>query len=274
MTCAWKELLGILPQRIGAQAAPHEAALQEIRLRINRPPEFVLGSRCQWGTGNVTVDDLNYCINAASRYSPWSAATLAQGYITAPGGHRIGVCGEAVIKEGQLTGIRSIRSLCIRVARDFPGLSNGVHFSGQAMLILGAPGWGKTTLLRDMARRLASDITVAVVDERQELFPPGFQEGRRMDILFGCPKRQGIETMLKTMTPDCIAVDEITSQDDCAAVLEAYGCGVRLIATAHASGLNDFRRRNVYAPLRGNNVFDSYLILHNDKSFHMEANRL
>ena len=150
-----------------------------------------------------------------------SAATLAQGYITAPGGHRIGVCGEAVIKEGQLTGIRSIRSLCIRVARDFPGLSNGVHFSGQAMLILGAPGWGKTTLLRDLARRLASDITVAVVDERQELFPPGFQEGRRMDILFGCPKRQGIETMLKTMTPDCIAVDEITSQEDCAAVLEA-----------------------------------------------------
>ena len=274
MTCAWKELLGILPQRIGAQAASYEAALQEIRLRIDRPPEFVLGSRCQWGTGNITVDDLNYCINAASRYSPWSAATLAQGYITAPGGHRIGVCGEAVIREGHFAGIRSIRSLCIRVARDFPGLSNGVHFSGQALLILGSPGWGKTTLLRDMARRLASDRTVAVVDERQELFPPGFQEGRRMDILFGCPKRQGIETVLKTMTPDCITVDEITSQDDCAAVLEAYGCGVRLIATAHASGLNDFRRRNVYAPLRENNVFDSYVILHNDKSFHMEANRL
>lgn len=131
MTCAWKELLGILPQRIGAQAASYEAALQEIRLRIDRPPEFVLGSRCQWGTGNITVDDLNYCINAASRYSPWSAATLAQGYITAPGGHRIGVCGEAVIREGHFAGIRSIRSLCIRVARDFPGLSNGVHFPGR-----------------------------------------------------------------------------------------------------------------------------------------------
>ena len=270
MTCAWKELLGILPQRIGAQAASHEAALQEIRLRIDRPPEFVLGNRCRWGTGNVTVDDLNYCINAASRYSPWSAATLSQGYITAPGGHRIGVCGEAIMKEGRLTGIRGIRSLCIRVARDFLGLSEGVCFAGQAMLILGAPGWGKTTLLRDLARRLAEKMTVAVVDERQELFPPGFQEGRRMDILFGCPKRQGIGTMLKTMTPDCIAVDEITSPEDCTALLEAYGCGVRLLATAHAAGLEDFRRRSVYAPLRESRLFNSFLILHDDKSFHME----
>lgn len=86
MTCAWKELLGILPQRIGAQAASYEAALQEIRLRIDRPPEFVLGSRCQWGTGNITVDDLNYCINAASRYSPWSAATWPRDTLQRPVG--------------------------------------------------------------------------------------------------------------------------------------------------------------------------------------------
>lgn len=272
MTCAWKELLGILPQWVGTQAAPHEMTLQEIRLRIDRPPEFVLRNGCQWGTGRVTPDDLNYCINAASRYSPWSAATLSHGYLTAPGGHRIGVCGEAVIKDGTFTGIRYARSLCIRIARDFPGLSDKVVFSGQTLLILGAPGWGKTTLLRDMARRVASVQTVAVVDERQELFPAGFQEGKRMDILFGCPKRQGIETVLKTMTPDCIAVDEITSADDCTAIAEAYGCGVRLIATAHAAGMADFRRRCVYAPLLEQNIFDDFLILHSDKSFHMEAN--
>lgn len=271
MTCAWKELLGILPQRIATQVLSNETELQEIRLRLNRPPEYVLPCECRYGTGGVTQDELNYCVNAASRYSPWAASTLSQGYVTASGGHRIGVCGEAVTKGGELTGFRSVRSLCIRVARDFPGLADGVGVTDRNLLILGAPGWGKTTLLRDLSRRLAGSQTVAVVDERQELFPPGFTEGRHMDILFGCPKRQGIETVLRTMTPDYVAVDEITSPEDCAAVLEACGSGVRLLATAHAAGMADFRRRRVYAPLLEHHVFDSFLILHRDKSFHMEA---
>lgn len=272
MTCAWNELLSVLPQKVRSQAVPYEAELQEVRLRLNRPPEFVLGSRFSMGIGKVSQDDLNCCVNAASRYSPWSAATLSQGYLTAPGGHRIGVCGEAIVKNGAFSGIRCVRSLCIRVARDFPGLSGDIRFRGQAMLILGAPGWGKTTLLRDMARKLAETSTVAVVDERQELFPPGFQEGRRMDILFGCPKQQGVETVLKTMTPDFIVVDEITSEDDCASIIQAYGCGVRLLATAHAAGMADFRRRGIYAPLLKNHIFDAFLVLHSNKTFHLEEN--
>ena len=91
-----------------------------------------------------------------------------------------------------------------------------------------------------------------------------------MDILLGCPKCQGIETVLRTMGPDCIAVDEITAQEDCQALIHAAGCGVRLIATAHAAGMSDFRRRNVYAPLRESRIFDTFLILEQDKSFHLE----
>lgn len=274
MNCAWDELLSVLPQRLRGQVAPYEASLQEIRLRLGRPTELVQAGRCTWGMGDVTQEELNFCVNAASRYSPWAAATISHGYITAQGGHRIGVCGEAVMKDGAFAGIRRVRSLCIRVARDFRGLADGVPLRGQAVLILGAPGWGKTTLLRDVARRISETGAVAVVDERQELFPPGFQEGKRMDILFGCPKRLGIETVLKTMTPDWIAVDEITSEDDCGALLRAYGCGVRLLATAHAASMVDFRRRGVYQPLINNRVFDTFLILHRDKSFHMEENCL
>ena len=271
MTCAWNELLRFLPPQVRPQVAAHETDAQEIRLRLNQPLELVTSNGVYWGAGHVTQEELDGCINAASCYSPWAAATLAQGYITAPGGHRIGVCGEAVVKNGIFTGIRSPRSLCIRIARDFPGLANQIHFLGQAMLILGAPGWGKTTLLRDVARKIAREQVVAVVDERQELFPPGFQMGRRMDILFGCPKRQGIETVLKTMSPEDIVVDEITTMADCEALIAAYGCGVRLIATAHGATMADFQRRAVYQPLLQHHIFDTFIILHRDKSFHMEA---
>ena len=270
MICPWKELLSVLPQWLRGQLTAYAEELQEIRMRCGRPPELVLGRGSKWLTGTVTQDDLNFCVNTASRYSPWSAATISQGYITAPGGHRIGLCGEAVVKDGQLAGIRTVHSLCIRVARDFPGLARRIHFRGQAMLILGAPGWGKTTLLRDVCRTVAEEETVAVVDERQELFPPGFPTGKRMDILYGCPKKQGIETVLRTMSPGCVAVDEITAPEDCQALIQAFGCGVRLIATAHAAGMSDFRRRSVYAPLRESHLFDTFLILDKDKSFHLE----
>ena len=113
MTCAWDDLLRILPQRVRAEAAHDEGTLQEIRLRRGKLPEYVTGSGFYEGNGAVTADELAFCINAASRYSPWTAETLSQGYITAPGGHRIGVCGEAIVKDGVFAGVRSADFLCI-----------------------------------------------------------------------------------------------------------------------------------------------------------------
>lgn len=274
MTCAWDDLLRILPQRVRAEAAHNVGTLQEIRLRQGKLPEYVTESGFYEGNGAVTADELAFCINAASRYSPWTAETLSQGYITAPGGHRIGVCGEAIVKDGVFAGVRSADFLCIRVARDYEGIANRIPIQGQALLILGAPGWGKTTLLRDLARRIARERTVAVVDERRELFPPGFSTGKRMDILSGCPKQQGIEIVLKTMSPEYIAVDEITSEADCTALTAAFGCGVQLLATAHASSMEDFQKRAINAPLLKCNIFDTFLVLHRDKTFHMEEHRL
>lgn len=271
MMCAWKELLAILPQWMRQEVDMlGKDALQELRLRINAPPELVLEKNVQWLCRLVTQEDLNYCVNTASRYSPWAAATAAQGYITAPGGHRIGLCGEAVYKNGEITGIRDVNSLCIRVARDFPGIGKGAATCGKSILILGAPGWGKTTLLRDLAREISRRETVAVVDERREVFPLGFARGKRMDVLTGCPKPAGIEMVLRTMGPSCIAVDEITAEPDCKALIQAMGCGVRLLATAHAASLQDFRSRPVYRPLQESRAFDTVLVLHSDKSFRTE----
>ena len=271
MMCAWKELLAILPLRLRAEVDRQgRESLQELRLRINAPAELVLGGKVNWLSGNVTQDELNFVVNTASRYSPWAASTTAQGFLTAPGGHRIGICGEAVCKDGNITGMCHISYLCIRVARDFPDLLKSLQRLEGSVLILGAPGWGKTTLLRCLIRQVAQEEAVSVVDERGELFPQGFLRGRRMDILTGCPKPAGIEMMLRTMGPACIAVDEITAAADCQALIQAANCGVRLLATAHAGSSRDYCQRGVYRELVHQKIFDTLIVLHKDKSYHME----
>ena len=277
MNCAWEALVRLLPGWIRQQVDPRgRESLRELRLRLGRPPELVGVRESGCGAGAVTHEDLQYVINTASRYSPWAAATAAKGYITAPGGHRIGLCGQAVTAGGEMTGIRDPDSLCIRVARDFPGISRGASGKG-SLLIIGSPGSGKTTLLRDLIRS-RSDYggrSIAVVDEREELFPRWqgkscFPPGARTDVLWGCPKAAGVETVLRSMGPGTIAVDEITGQADCNALYQAGWCGVDLLATAHAGSMEELMTRPVYKPLVVERLFERVLILDRNNTWHEE----
>lgn len=246
--------------------------LEELRLRLGRSTELVLSGgrsiRCQPGT----QEELNYVLNAASGFSPWAAGTVAQGYLTIPGGHRIGLCGEWVEQQGKVTAIRRVSGMCIRVARAYPGIGDKAPASG-SLLILGPPGAGKTTLLRDLIRRRSElGSAVSVIDERGELFPPGglFDPGPRTDVFTGCGKAAGVDMALKTMGPKCIAVDEITSAEDCQALLSAGWCGVELLATAHATDCEDLFRRNIYKPIVNSGLFSEALVLRRDKSWKPE----
>ena len=278
MRCAWQALINLLPiwmrndvDRLGKES------LQEIRLRLNQQPELVTSDGRHTLGRPISIEDLGFCINVTSRYSPWSTTSISKGYITAPGGHRVGICGEAVLQDKQLTGIRTPSSLSIRVARDFPGLADGLIQHSGSILIIGAPGSGKTTLLRDIIRQ-RSDVLgefVSVVDERQEIFPYAnkqlcFPPGKHTDILSACSKNQGIEVMLRNMTPQTIAVDEITAQGDCIALLHAGWCGVKMIATAHAGSRYELEKRPVYRPLLDSCLFDTLLVLNRDKTWSCE----
>lgn len=271
MRCAWDSLLKILPARFRTEVDKlGKQQLQELRLRINAPPELVLGKTVLWLQHSVTKNDIDFCINMASQYSPWAAATMTQGFLTAPGGHRIGLCGDAAVSEGKLLSLRQIRSLNIRVARDIPGIGRQDAAALGSILCIGPPGSGKTTLLRDLARQISRTETVAVLDERGELFPAGFPLGKRMDVLTLCPKAAGIEMLLRSMGPSYIAMDEITGHEDASALLHTVGCGVQLLATAHAYSVQDLRKRLVYRPLIEQEIFQTVFVLSRDQHYRME----
>ena len=277
MKCAWKELLAILPQSLRQDVDKlGRGDLQEIRLRQSQPVQLICHRQTHWLNVVATTQDLNFIVNAASRYSPWAAASIARGFLTAQGGHRIGIGGEVVIRDGQITGIKNITSLCIRVARDFPGLASSVGQVRDSLLILGPPGSGKTTFLRDLIRQISEKYCVSVVDERGELFPQGasFMQGKQMDVLSLCDKTSGIDMALRTLGPSVIAMDEITSEEDCTALIRAGWCGVRLLATAHAADIRDLHCRPVYRPLVETGLFQTAVVLCPDKSWKLERMKL
>ncbi len=270
MKCAWKELLAILPDWLKKDADKHRDTLQELRLRLGKPVQLKTAEGNYNISREVTQEDLSFVVNTACRYSPWAASGVAQGYITAAGGHRIGLCGEAVLQNGMMTGIRTAKSLNIRVARDFPGIARELGKLSGSVLILGKPGGGKTTLLRDLIRQRSFTETISVVDERGELFPVGFDTGVAVDVLTGCPKDVGLDAVIRTMGPDTVAIDEITAEGDCRALIHAGWCGVNLLATAHALSRQDLFSRAVYRPLVESKLFDHLVILQSDKSFRTE----
>ena len=143
-------------------------------------------------------------------------------------------------------------------------------FENEIFCILGANGSGKTTLLRDISREIAYRRTTVVLDERGELFPNGFERGRRMDVLSNCPKAVGIDMAIRTMGPEVIALDEITLEADCRSMIHASHCGVDLLATAHAFSVDDLKNRSIYRKLLESHIFQNVLVLRKDKSCSLE----
>jgi len=250
------QLLAILPQRLRME---RYEAVSEVRLRLGQRPRLVTVSGWHDLDGPVTTEELRFVLNAASGYSPWTAESLGEGYLTAPGGHRIGVCYDGA----------EVSSLCIRVARDVLGIAAGLP-ADQSLLILGPPGSGKSTLLRDHIRHVSRSYMVSVVDERRELFPEGFSRGENTDILSGVDKPRGIDMVLRSMGPQVIAMDEVTSKADCEALLRAAWCGVRLLATAHADSVKDLKTRTLYRPLAEAGLFTKAAVLDKRRNWKLE----
>lgn len=278
MNLTVETLIHVLPLWLRKEITPQRLSqLLEIRLRCGQAVELVMIKGSVWLSQVVKEDDLRFCVNLASKYSPWTAASLYQGFITIEGGHRIGVSGCWTIDDSGRRSINRITSLCVRVSRDFEDISGKLYQKQGSILILGSPGSGKTTLLRDLIRQISNNRTgaVCVIDERKELFPINgdvmcYSPGIRTDVISGCSKEKGIEMAIRCMSPKVIAIDEITAAEDCKALIEAGWCGVDILATVHASGKCDLYNRPVYKPLVESGLFKEFVVMNADKSWTLE----
>jgi stage III sporulation protein AA len=216
----------------------------------------------------VTDQTLRAVLVAASGCSLHAVmGQLSRGFMSAPGGVRVGVCGTGVWQAGQLTGLRNYGSVSLRIPRAVPGCADGIWpalIAGgfDSTLIVSPPGGGKTTLLRELVRRLSDNggLRVSLVDERGEVADsfsgmPGFDVGARTDVLTGVAKPQAVQMLLRAMNPQILAMDEVTDPADAQALLTAVGCGVRLLATVHGEDLADLGDNRACRPLLEAGVF-------------------
>ncbi len=276
--------LRILPAGIAAAllAAGPAGPWEEIRLRLGRPVgvvtthgEFLLDGASR----PMTARDLEECLSRASGSSLYACEEeLRQGFLTLAGGHRLGICGRAVVEGGRLRTLRQVTSLNLRLARGVPGAAGRILpllvAEGRLLgtLVFSAPGAGKTTFLRDLVRQASTGAPsaglrpsrVAVLDERFELAggcPPAFDLGPRTDVLSGCPRPAGVEILLRAMNPEVVVTDELGRPEDAGAVEDLLRCGVAVVASAHAGSLDQLLRRPALRPLVAGGAFGRFVLL-------------
>ena len=278
------EILRILPQTVRAVLLhTPESRIEELRLRVGQKPS-VLYAGCEQilnAGGVLTQNELQQVLLNASAQSQYAVQEqLRNGYLSLPGGYRIGVCGSTVVQNGCITGIREISSIALRVPHDIRQPPERLlPYLQESCLLAGAPGSGKTTLLRSCIRALSENRQrVAVVDERLELLGavhgvPQFDLGPHTDVLSGCPKAAGMQMLLRGMNPEWLAVDEITSPADLAGIRQAFGCGVRILATIHAGSAAELREKPLCRAVLGAGMFEQVLFLDNNRAFHAERIR-
>lgn len=256
-------------------------SVEEIRIRNNRPIFLKIGQdEIRTGYTIHTEEILEIlqkiCDNSIYTYQN----QICNGYITIRGGHRIGITGNVVIKDGQVTNISHIYSLNFRIARQVLDCSNYVlpyvinKNSIFNTMLVSPPGRGKTTILRDLVRKLSNGITeyhfkginVAVADERGEIAAmykgvPQNDIGERTDVLDNIPKALGMKMLVRSMNPKVIVADEIGTKEDVEAIKYAICSGVKGIFTAHGDSIEDIIRNPILSELYSENLFERIIFI-------------
>ncbi len=263
--------------------------LLEIRVRCGKPlivetsnGSFVITpdgtpSPATGGAYIVNERDLRLIFQAVCENSVYAFMDeIKQGFITVKGGHRVGFSGRAVLGGDKIENFREISSLNIRIAREVLGAANYIindvlKPNGVVnTLIVSPPMGGKTTVLRDLTRQISDKgIKTSLIDERGEMASlsrgvPQCDVGVQTDIIENAPKADAVVMMLRTMSPQLIVTDEIATAKDTAALIQAFGTGVSVIASTHGASFDEVMQRESIKPLFGGIGFKQIIVLHKE----------
>ena len=177
--------------------------------------------------------------------------------------------GKVVLDRGRIMGMKYISCINVRLAHEIQGCADKV------MSYIRTEKWVANTLIisppkvwKDYAAQRyyqaaqvmewanTQGLTIGVVDERSELAGcyqgiPQNDLGMRTDVLDCCPKSEGMQMLVRSMSPDVVAVDELGCEEDFKAVDSVIHCGCKLIATAHGSCLEDVLDQPFFYKLMG-----------------------
>ncbi len=265
--------------------------IYEIRLRVNAPlivifkgKEYFLTqqggfSREESEACFVSAEDLKETMEYISNYSMYAFEDeIRQGFITIQGGHRVGIAGKTVLEGDKIKSVKYISYINLRLSHQIkdcaaPLLPYIIKDSRIChTLIISPPRCGKTTLLRDLIRQVSNGnrylpgVSVGVVDERSEIGGsyqgiPQNDLGIRTDVLDCCPKAEGMMMLIRSMSPEVVAVDELGDYEDIHAIESVIHCGCKLFATVHGSSIEDMKRKPLMQRLVQERIFERYIVL-------------
>lgn len=266
---------------------PNIECIEEIRLRANKPLCIKTSKGTEVIEYIVSQQEILQTFEKICENSVYSyRKQICDGYITIRGGNRVGIVGSAVVDNGQVININYISSLNFRIAREKLGCSNKiiediVNIEQNTIyntLIISPPGCGKTTLLRDIIRNISNGIndlnfkgkTVGIVDERGEIAAmykgiPQNDIGIRSDVIDNMPKPEAMRILVRSMSPDVIACDEIGSIEDVKAIDYAMCSGVKGIFTAHGKDIEEVNKNSEISKLLQKKVFERIIKLNPQK---------
>lgn len=235
--------------------------INEIRLREGKNVHLITGR------SNVKVDylcteaDISYTISGLCQGSLYSYAdNIREGVIATDCGIRAGICGRAVVEDGRIGCVRDITSINIRIPHRVYGVANALYelvIDCGSVLLYSKPGLGKTTLLRELIPLLSSGqnpYQVAVIDTRFEL-TGCIEEYETADVFLGYPRKEGIISAVRTMSPDYVICDEISTPDDANSIKYACSSGVKIVASTHANSYSDLLRNDRIRDIVESGVF-------------------